>query len=117
MEPLAVGQNFCSALAAKNYTAAYADFSATRQQAIGSQSDYANAMKANFGGNGVSITGCKMRLDTYSVAATDASASITMELDVKVSTSAGSQVQAVPLKISFTKTSGQWKIDDAEVSA
>ncbi len=115
---LAVAQNFCTALAAKNYAAAYADFSPTRQQAIGSQTDYANAMKANFGGNGVSITGCKMRLDTYSVAPADDAASITMELNVKVSTaSSGSQVQAVPLKITFAKTGGQWKIDDAEVSA
>jgi ketosteroid isomerase-like protein len=117
VEPLAVGQSFCSALAAKNYAAAYGDFSAKRQQAIGSQSDYANAMKANFNTGGVSITGCKMRLDTYSVAPAGDAASVTMELDVKVSTSSGSQVQAVPLKIRFTKSGDQWKIDDAEVSS
>jgi hypothetical protein len=117
VEPLAVGQNFCTALAAKNYTAAYGDFSARRQQAIGSQTDYANAMKANFNSGGVSITGCKMRLDTYSVAPADDTAAVTMELDVKVSTSSGSQVQAVPLKITFVKNGDQWKIDDAQVSS
>ncbi|HEV8190363.1 MAG TPA: hypothetical protein VGP82_02610, partial [Ktedonobacterales bacterium] len=117
VEPLAVGQNFCSALAAKNYTAAYSDFSARRQQAIGSQTDYASAMKANFNTGGVSISGCKVRLDTYSVAPADDAASVTMELNVKVSTASGSQVQAVPLKITFTKNGNQWKIDDSEVSA
>src|SRR5262249_27727311 len=54
VEPLAVGQKFCTALAAKNYAAAYGDFSAQRQHAIGSQTEYANAMKANFNSGGVS---------------------------------------------------------------
>jgi hypothetical protein len=114
--PLAVGQHFCSSLVARNYAAAYGDFSARRKQAIGSQTDYVNAMKKNFGGSGVSVSGCKTRLDTYSVAPADDSASVTMELDVKVSTQAGTQTQPIPLKITFAKNGGAWKIDDAQVA-
>jgi len=109
------GARFCQSLATQDYATVYAMFTPAYQQQIGSVDKYVNGLKQVFGGGQFQISGCQPQVNTYTVTAQGADASLSGAFDIKVTTDAGAMTVQVPFKIAFAKISGAWKISDLEV--
>jgi ketosteroid isomerase-like protein len=112
---LVTGEQFCQALASKDYAAAYTMFSPAYQRQIGTVDAYTNGLKQVFGGGQFQITGCDPQLSSYTVTAQGDSAALSGSFKIKVTTDAGAQTVAVPFRTAFAKIAGAWKISDLEV--
>ncbi|HEX6121928.1 MAG TPA: NTF2-like N-terminal transpeptidase domain-containing protein [Ktedonobacterales bacterium] len=111
--PLQVANDFCKALAAANYTGAYADLS-TKQHSEATEAQFEASIKAGLtaaqkqAGTAVTIAGCKPDLTSYAVSSNGTTASLNSQLLI----AAGAVQVPVAQKVSFVKESGAWKIDD-----
>jgi ketosteroid isomerase-like protein len=112
---LVTGNRFCLALTSRNYAAAYNMFTPAYQRQIGTVDAYTNGLNRVFGGGQFQITGCEPQLSSYTVAAQGDSAALSGAFTIKVTTDAGAQTVAVPMRIAFAKIAGAWKISDLEV--
>jgi hypothetical protein len=111
----ATGIVFCQSLATQDYARVYGMFTPAYQQQIGSVDKYVNGLKQVFGGGQFQISGCQPQVNTYTVTAQGADASLSGAFNIKVTTDAGAITVQVPFKIAFAKISGAWKISDLEV--
>lgn len=108
--PLTTANHFCDALLKKDFNGAYGDLSSAQQRTVGSAKDYGTNFQQQFGGGQTSFAGCELRYDTYSITAAGDAASLDVEAKVQITAATGKQTVAVPLKFTFAKQSGAWKI-------
>ena len=103
--PLLVANDYCAALVSGNINQAYNDLSPDYQSRLGSEQQYAQALRSVLT-QGVSLTSCTPDLKSYNVSGTTARLSGT--LTVRVS---GTSTN-LAIALTFVKgAAGDWKID------
>lgn len=105
--PLVTAQLYCQNLAQGNYAAAYASTTQAYQSRVGTVSAYSSSIKSALGEAQATIQGCQMRYNTYTVNASDTTASVQWMLDITVGAVATPTTQTV----TFIKSGATWKID------
>ncbi|MBF6591507.1 MAG: hypothetical protein IVW57_13400 [Ktedonobacterales bacterium] len=103
--PLQVADRYCEALAAANYTAAYAHLASSIQSRV-TEAQFQAQQQEQLALIQGQIAGCQPDLSTYAVLPDDTTASLRTQFAVRV----GTQMVTRPRTLAFVKQSNVWKI-------
>lgn len=105
--PLLVATEFCQALRAGDYAAAYAYTSSAFQARAGAELAYAAAIQNALMQSDATISGCQLEVPTYALGASGDTATVSWLLQMQV----GSIQNPWSQTATFVKENGVWKID------